>query len=708
MAKKSQHKYIWIEGNSCCGKTTRLIELVSQWIEKIIPETKKNKSSLPKKPLILSANTEGKKQLLDKILVSNKKLPFAIEIKTPFGFMIDEVELFYPLIVQTLKIPPQIPIRLRPETEQELASQLWRDDLTTEILGLFNGEAVVVRKMLDLLQLAGSSGVAPEEIPARLKVDKIFAVNDDPHVTETIGKLLLEWREYCLNKGLLSYGIIYELYWRYLLTNPVYQGHLLRRYGAVFADDVDDYPAVSGDLFKFLMEQNLYSVFTYNNQGKVRLGLNADPDYLRSLSSECKQEFYQDSPVNNLAVKVGEQIKGLMEDIYDVSEIPEQISAIKTFARSELIQATVDTIINGVKKGDIKPEEIAIIAPGLDEIARFNLIYLLQDANIPIEPLKEQRPLISSPLVRGVLTVLGLLYQGNGRLIERDMVAEMLVVLSLKFGTVGASQWQIDPVRAGVLADYCYHIDIESPCLLPIEYYPSGDRMNYKTFVAYNEIRDWIETTKLQIKRENLTPLAVIDKILPRFFPYLSLLTYTQVTNLREMRETASHIQRVSERLDSYQPSPKSAREWVADFIVLLRKGTITANPYPTNLLGKEDKNQGITLATIYQYRTSHLRHRWQFWLDAGSNLWGKGGAAQLVASSLFLRGWDGQPTTPEDEIKLEKERVDRVIFDLLSRTTEKVFLCHSELDVNGNQQMGSLIGLIYCSEPMNAEDLVR
>jgi len=702
MVKKNQNKSIWIEGNSCCGKTTRLIELFTQWTKTIIPKTKKNISSLPKKPLILSANTEGKTQLLDRLFVNDEKFPFAIEIKTPFGFMIDEVELFYPLIVQTLKIPPQIPIRLRPETEQELASQLWRDDLTTEILGLFNGESVVVRKMLDLLQLAGSSGVAPEEIPSRLEVDKIFSFSEDNNVTETIGKLLLKWRQYCLTKGLLSYGIIYELYWRYLLTNPVYQGHLLRRYGAVFADDVDDYPAVSGDLFKFLIGQKVYGVFTYNNQGKVRLGLNADPDYLHTLSAQCKQEFYQHSPVNNLAVKVGEQVKELMEDIYDVSDIPEHIYAIKTFARSELIQVTADTIISGIKKGDINPDEIAIIAPGLDEIARFNFIYLLQNANIPIEPLKEQRPLISSPLVRGVLTVLGLVYQGNGRLIERDMVAEMLVVLSLKFGTAEASRWQIDPVRAGVLADYCYHIDIESPCLLPIEYYPSGDRMNYKTFVAYNEIRDWIETTKAQIKKENLTPLAVIDQILQRFFPHPPLLNYTQVTNLREMRETASHIQRVNERLDSYQPSPKSPREWVADFIVLLRKGTITANPYPTNLLKKRDKNQGITLATIYQYRTSHLNHRWQFWLDAGSSLWSKGGAAQLVASSLFLRGWDGQPTTPEYDVKQEKERVDRVIHDLLSRTTEKIFLCHSELDVNGNQQIGSLIGLIYLVNSYN------
>ena len=58
-----------------------------------------------------------------------------------------------------------------------------------------------------------------------------------------MGELLLLWRKWCLERGLLTYGLIYELYWRYLLPNPKYQQHLTNRYQAVFADDVDDYPS---------------------------------------------------------------------------------------------------------------------------------------------------------------------------------------------------------------------------------------------------------------------------------------------------------------------------------------------------------------------------------------------------------------------------------------------------------------------------------
>jgi len=116
----------------------------------------------------------------------------------------------------------------------------------------------------------------------------------------------------------------------------------------------------------------------------------------------------------------------------------------------------------------------------------------------------------------------------------------------------------------------------------------------------------------------------------------------------------------------------------------------------------QEKKQKGITLATIYQYRTSNQSHPWQFWLDISSNLWSKGGAAELFASPLFLRGWNKKPLTIEYQEKQEKERIDRVIHDLLSRATDKIFLCHSDLDVNGNEQMGILLGLTYLASPIH------
>jgi len=157
----------------------------------------------------------------------------------------------------------------------------------------------------------------------------------------------------------------------------------------------------------------------------------------------------------------------------------------------------------------------------------------------------------------------------------------MLTVLCPKCSTEWGLQPDIDPIRAGLLADYCYHIDIESPLLLSIDNFTSGERLGYKTFIAYNKIRDWVNQLKQETKAKKLSPLAVIDKINQQYFHDIKSLTYTQINNLREFKQTASHFWAIQNRLGK----EKQTIQCLTEFIILLRKGTITANPYPINPL---------------------------------------------------------------------------------------------------------------------------
>jgi hypothetical protein len=56
----------------------------------------------------------------------------------------------------------------------------------------------------------------------------------------------------------------------------------------------------------------------------------------------------------------------------------------------------------------------------------------------------------------------------------------------------------------------------------------------------------------------------------------------------------------------------------------------------------------------------------------------------------------------PEDDYIMDKQRLQRIIRDLLGRTTEKVFLCHSDLAVNGTEQMGALFPLVQASQQLS------
>jgi hypothetical protein len=394
-----------------------------------------------------------------------------------------------------------------------------------------------------------------------------------------------------------------------------------------------------------------------------------------------------------------------------LSDLPTVVQSIQTTSRSQLLRQTAEVIGHAIKSGQVAAEDVAIIAPGLDAIARYTLVEILTKQNIPVESLNDQRPLISSPVIRALLTMLALVYPGLGRLVDRDAVAEMLVVLSRQSEQLDIPSelptqhsplsTKIDPVRAGLIADYCFVPHPEHPNLLPVTTFERWDRIGYAATTAYTEILQWLEQQRSQ-QELRLIPSAIslLDRAIQRFLWNGSNLPYEQLAALRELLETAQHYWEIDTRLkqttSNSSDSPLSTP--IAEFIQLLRRGTITANPYPLRSIGTTRK--AITLATIFQYRASRRFHRWHFWLDAGSPLWAKGGAATLFGAPFFLQDRLGQPWTAEDEKLAEEERLQRILQDLLGRVSERIYLCHSDLAVNGQEQLGPLLPLVHGCVP--------
>ncbi|MEH1795257.1 recombinase family protein [Nostoc sp.] len=746
---------VWIVGTSCSGKTARLVEQFCSWVQ---PEKQHNESFYTKKQgrkkgdgfstrgfsfrdananananakgdripeflylkqtepgvLVLAANDDNRRELGD-IIVTSTLGKYPVRAKTPLGFFQDEVILFWPLLINSLNLKAQFPVRLRPETEQELATKLWRSQLDEEILRIAGvNESRLVRRILDLLQLAAYSGVHCEDIAQILA--KGLGENTTTLEPEFLASLLIDWRNWCLERGLLTYGIITELYSQYLLSDRNYQQHLTKRYQAVLADDVDDYPSVARLLFELLLDRGAVGAFSYNPDGAVRLGLGADPNYLEGLAKRCRVEILTGPPPESL----GEQAKQMVELVTEpmvLVTLPEIVHSIQTTSRAQLLRQTAEVIANAIQSQQVQVEEVAIIAPGLDAIARYTLVEILVKQNIPVESLNDQRPLISSPIIRALLTILALVYPGLGRLVDRDAVAEMLVVLSRKqevpenssllTDAINRVSTDIDPVRAGLIADYCFLPHPDRPNLLPVSAFERWDRIGYAATTAYNEILQWLEQQRSQQELRLIpSPISLLDRAIQRFLWNGSNLPYEQLAALRELLETAQHYWEIDTRLRQIAPVETTPHTTIIEFIQLLRRGTITANPYPVRPIGGARK--AVTLATIFQYRSSRRSHRWHFWLDAGSPLWAKGGAATLFGAPFFLQNRLGEPWTAEDEKLAEEQRLQRILTDLLSRVSERVYLCHSDLAVNGQEQLGPLLPLVNACVTVISEATVK
>lgn len=710
---------VWIVGSTLSGKTNRLIQQLRTWAES---DTVPARSRLFSTFLIFAATGDNRLKLADRVAAETQG-QYRFDSVTPLGFLHDEVSLFFPLLADHLNLKTQFPLRLRPETEQELATQLWRSRLDE---GKLRQEGVreyfVVRRTLDLLQLAAVSGVPHEEIPLILSqgFGRQAEGND---LWQHMGEALEHWLNWCLERGFLTYGIAAELYWRYLLPHPTYQQHLKRRYHAVLADDVDEYPAIARTLFEFFLKQNIPAAFTYNPNGGVRLGLGADPGYLASLSEHCQQvETLTPEPSSNLGATWGSILINYLQEPMLLPSLPESIQSIQTTSRAELLRQTAEVIADAIQNGQVQPQDIAVIAPGMDTIARYTLREILSKRNIPVLSLNDQRPLVSSPLVRALLTLLALVYPGLGRLLSREAVAEMLVLLSQLPGEgrrqraegrgheldnasthlpIHASTPAIDPVRAGLLTDYCFVPDPEQPHLLPVATFPRWDRLGYQATQAYEEMLRWLETQKQQQQQRSIpSPVVLLDRAIQRFLFGGSHLPYDQLAVLRELMETAQHYWDVDLRLRQHSRSEATAAA-VGQFIQLLRDGTITADPYPVRPLGRA--GQAVTLATVYQYRGDRQSHRWQFWLDAGSPYWLTGGGG-LYGAPLFLQEWSGRAWTATNTLETDHQRLQRQVLDLLSRAKERVFLCYSELATNGQEQAGALMPLVNAAVPVNVE----
>ena len=701
-----------ITGPVRSGKTTALIAAIKQWIEEPSPQPSGSQASIhqtsiqrPISPtlLVFATNADNRAQLLNPLAqVGSGEI--SIHTTTPLAFFEDEVILFWPLLLEKLQLQAHFPLRLRPETEQRLAMQF----ITPEQLESLNQierhpPDRWVRNALDALQLAAFSGLPLEDLGDRWAAGFSSQQVEKSH-WQTLNQLLLHWRDWCLARGLLTYGLLSELYWRHLLPHPIYRQQLTKRFHGIFADDIDNYQAITRDLFEVLLDSDMTGAFTYNPEGAVRWGLGADPTYWETFSDRCQVQTLRSLPQITLRQTIHLDIEEMITPIEP--ELPETMHTLSTISRAQLLRKTAEAIAEALESGTVQPQDIAVIGPGLDTLARYSISEILNHRGIAVESLKDQRPLISTAIVRALLTLLALIYPGLGELVDTEQVAEMLVLLTIQRGREtdpSRKVGPIDPVRAGLLADYCFKPDRDHPELLPTEVFVRWDRLGHEATVAYEQLRGWVaeqrgpfQTTAKPQPYLTLSPVFVLDRAIQHFCTP-SKLSFDQLAALRELIETAQHFWEVETRLQQTSTEGTAVSESVGQFIQLLRQGTFTANPFPVNAGGQAQNS--VTLATAFQYRMARQSHRWHFWLDAGSTLW-QGGWTELWGAPLFFKTWNGEPLTIEDRLNYDRDNLRRQTLDLLSRVTEHLYLCHSELSVSGQEQLGPMLPLVEAALP--------
>ncbi len=679
----------WITGPARSGKTATLVEAFCQLQDREIggAGTRPGTKPQPKRislhqTLTFCAIGDNRPALVDR-LSSATAAKASIRVVTPLGFIEDEVMLFWPLVMAKLDLKVPFPLRLRPENEQELATELWRSQLPPQ------GDLPqwrLVRRILDLMQLAALSLTPLCDLPSLLETAFGNETPDLPIDYDQMIDLLAQWQTWCLDHGFLTYTLTAQLYGQHLLPNAEYQERRLSRYRYVIADDLDEYPPLIGKLLEILLDRGTIGLFSFNRDGAVRQGLGADPHYLETaIAPRCGQTIRLETP-QGLAPELGEKLLTLIDSPLSPIALPPSFTSLQTLTRAELIRQTAEAIGQSIESGQIEPQEIAVLGPGLDAISRYAFAEILGRKNITVELLNDQRPLSSTPLIRGLLTLLQLVYGDQGEHLGPPEVAEMLVALAP----------EIDPVRAGLLTEYCFQADRTTPNLLPMETFPRWDRIGHQAAAQYSDLAAWITAMKGAIRlRQVASPVVLLDRAIGKFLSGGTDLPRDQQTALRELIETAQHYWTVEVRL------PERDENSVGRFVTMLTQGTVTANPFPVGGVSRS-----VTFSTVFQYRASRLSHRWQFWFDGGSVRW-LSGVEGMFGAAVFLSDWAGGAVTLEESDRRHEEGLHRLIQDLLGRTQERVILCTSELGTNGQEQLGPLLPLSTTAQSWLATEVL-
>jgi hypothetical protein len=713
---------LWVAGPARSGKTQALLNALGGWLAArsptpdpgVNPEADPALAPCPDPVgppaigILALAAPGGSQPALDERLTPVVAARSPLTCKTPMGWVQEEVLRFYPWLAQRLGVPARPPILLRSENEQELAAILWAPLLEERgaAVSVAAGDRAV-RQLLDWYQLAASAGLPCDESLGERLIQGFQATDlANRRLAAIAATAIAQWRTWCLGRGLLTYGLATELYYGHLLPQGFYRQSLRQRFGFFLADDADDYPGAAADLLATLMDCGIPGAIAFGSDGAVRLGLGADPEALIALADRCTAISPAGSPkawsrplAERLAQFVLEPGPWLDLDENLGSLLPnavgggrDRLKLLSHPSRLQLLQGVADAIALDLATGH-GPADIALIAPGLDYTARHVLSQCFAERRIPLRPLNVQDPLIERPPIRALMTLLALVYAEDlGRLIDPLDVAQLLVTLSR---SPRSPQGAIDPVRAGLLVDTCFDGDRPRPHLLPPDTLDRWDRLGHRAFGAYERIRTWIETRRNRHDAPDPHgPLHCLEAAIADFLQPIS--GPNDLHDLQELMEAAHRHWAIATALAPHSTTPAIAI--AGRFIRLMQRGAITANPLPVSRL--LPATHAITLATIFQYRISHQAHRIHYWLDISSPLWLQGGSAVLTGADLLLRSWDGTPLTADRTDQRDRQRLARLLRDLLARCRDRLTLCHSDLATNGQEPTGPLRPLVESLAP--------
>jgi hypothetical protein len=603
------------------------------------------------------------------------------EINTLYGLAYQHVSLFFPLVAGRAGFAD---IAREPTFINVELAQYFLNEIVTPHNAEFDDLRLyrprLLSQILDSMNKAAECGFSLDEIAERLGT----AWSGESRRVVSYKRaqdIALLFRQFCLEHSLLDFSLLIECYANHLANTPTYHDYIAARYRHIIADNVEENPPVMHDFLRQILSTCDSAILAQDDPGGYRLFLGADPVSARALADQCHEvithtgSFTANSANVAFVSAISAQFGSATAVAPAIKQSAKDIITGKFWAN--MVTGVVSDIVKRVNAG-VAASDIAVLAPYVEDVLRFELSEQLAKAKIALRVVRPSRPLYDHPLTRTLITLAKLAHpQWEMTLTASELARALATCIA-----------GLDVARAQLIAEVVIKTNTQG--LAELSDAATWDRVGMRFFERYHELQRW-----LSLAKDAIAPMPIdlfwqqcFSQVLSRsgFGLYESP---NGATACDKLIRSARHFREVIAQHMPDQPAEKMATA----YLTMLAEGIMAAQYVPERQESQpaEEKN-AVLLAPVYTYLTNNFRSRYQYWLDINSLGWYERIHQPLTHPYVLSRQWQrGNVWTEMHEHEARRVMLMRVVQGLAYRCSDDIVFASSQLGISGQEEVGPL-----------------
>lgn len=561
-----------------------------------------------------------------------------------------QIHSFHSLIYNTINdnwaflenINPYKNPKILPNLAGLEVSQFILEDLLKEIpFKGYNSKKSLLHQIFRRYSLIVQNNLTDDDVDWRSRVLKESFAEDAKLVLKKLLAKTLELRDFDYLRQSLLFNYVYE------------HSDYFKNIKYLILDDGDEITPHCFDFIKYLKPQLKDVFIAFDEKGASRTGyLSAD----KTVAFEFENLFNQKAEKINSYNPDAETIFSNITK--NESNLLKNFSASSPSKRASMLDECIKTI-KKLLSNDVKPSEISIITPIVDDMLKFSL---KENLGTNFVYLSGSEKLIQNRLVKSILTILKLNSDISVSSFELRTVLTNFLGIPLKYCKDILSAFEKDTEIIPFTFENTEYNEKYSKFTGLLESLKTENiRLSEKVYIIYNELAEFYTINKTELDKFNL------------------------------------FIKQLEEFENIFGKDFEARKD---EILKSIENSIIAENPYTVQKIEQND----IVVSTPQKIIDNQIKTKYQIWLDTSSSEWIKSDTGPLYNAWVFQRGWIKDEFTIDDNIELSKEKTARILRKLTLCASEHIYTFSSLFDGNGVENFGGIEEYIKIENSKDAD----